>query len=71
MLRSITCILIVLMLITETFFDTNHTIFCVNIFKFWGSDVDIFFILSGFIITYSNWKYFSNTSSTGKFRKRV
>lgn len=67
MLRGIACILVALMHITVTFSETYHLPFLGNIFKFGGSGVDIFFVLSGFIITYSNRQYITKAASIGKF----
>ena len=70
MIRGLACILVVLMHITVTFSDTYTLSFLWNIFKFGGCGVDIFFVLSGFIITYSNRHYITKASSIGKFLKK-
>jgi len=57
MLRGIACLLVVLLHITINYSEAFGAPFLRNIFTFGGSGVDIFFVLSGFIITYS-----SNTS---------
>lgn len=67
MLRGIACMLVALMHITITFSETCHQPLLGNIFKFGGSGVDIFFVLSGFIITYSNMQYIAKAASAGKF----
>ena len=69
-LRGIACILVALMHITLTFSETYHTSFLGDIFKFGGSGVDIFFVLSGFIITYSNKKYIGNRARIIQFLKK-
>lgn len=70
LLRGVACILVVLMHITITFSQTYHLPFLGNIFKFGGAGVDIFFVLSGFIITYSNKQYITKATSIGKFLKK-
>ena len=72
LLRSLACLLVVLMHIGETYLNTYHSLFLGGIFKFGGSGVDIFFVLSGFIITYSNQQYICKFSSILKYlRKRI
>ena len=51
LLRGVACILVALMHITITFSQTYQLAFLGNIFEFGGAGVDIFFVLSGFIIT--------------------
>ncbi len=70
LLRGIASMLVVLMHITVNYEDNSGHVFLFNIFKFGGSGVDIFFVLSGFIITYSNLKYVEKPSATGTFLKR-
>ncbi len=70
LLRGIACILVALMHVTVTFSQTYHLPFLGNIFKFGGAGVDIFFVLSGFIITYSNKQYITKATSIGKFFKK-
>lgn len=70
LLRGIASLLVVLMHITVNYEDNSGHVFLFNIFKFGGSGVDIFFVLSGFIITYSNLQYLEKPSSTGTFLKR-
>jgi len=69
-LRGVACILVTLMHITVTFSDTYQLSFLGNIFKFGGSGVDIFFVLSGFVITYSNRQYITKASTIGTFLKK-
>jgi exopolysaccharide production protein ExoZ len=72
MLRGLACILVILLHVTGTFYETYHYYFLGNIFKFGGSGVDIFFVLSGFIITYSNKQYIGKAAGIGKFlQKRI
>lgn len=70
LLRGIASIIVVLLHITINYSDIFHQTFLNNIFKFGGSGVDIFFVLSGFIITYSNLQYIGDPSALGKFLKR-
>lgn len=70
LLRGIASILVVLLHITINCRENTGQIFLFNIFSFGGSGVDIFFVLSGFIITYSNLRYLAQPSSVGKFLKR-
>lgn len=70
LLRGIASILVVLMHITVNYEDNSGHVFLFNIFKFGGSGVDIFFVLSGFIITWSNMQYLEKPSATGTFLKR-
>ena len=67
LLRGIACLLVMLRHITLTFFQTFHSTFLSNIFDSGGSGVDIFFVLSGFIITYSNRQHIGKAAHTGKF----
>lgn len=70
MLRGIASILVVLYHMTFNFSETFHQVFLFNIFNFGGSGVDIFFVLSGFIIAYANKKYIANPAKTVTFLKR-
>ena len=70
LLRAIASLLVVLMHITVNYQEKTGHEFLFGIFKFGGSGVDIFFVLSGFIITYSNRQYLAKPASTGKFLKR-
>lgn len=70
MLRGIACMLVVLYHITiNSQVITGHIILG-NIFKFGSCGVDIFFVLSGFIITYSNLHNIAQPSASGNFLKR-
>lgn len=70
LLRGIACLLVLLLHITMTFSETYHTYFLWNFFKFGGCGVDIFFVLSGFIITYSNRQHIGEVASIPKFIKK-
>ena len=70
LLRGIACLLVAFLHISETYLSTYHTFFLGNIFKFGGAGVDIFFVLSGFIITYSNSQFLTKSSSIIKFLKK-
>ena len=70
LLRGIACLLVAFLHISETYLSTYHTFFLGNIFKFGGAGVDIFFVLSGFIITYSNSQFLTKPSSITKFLKK-
>lgn len=70
LLRGIASILVVLLHITINYEVNTGGQFLFNMFRFGGSGVDIFFVLSGFIITYSNMRYIEQPSSVWKFLKR-
>ena len=55
-LRGIASLLVVLFHVTITFATINKQAFGFNFFLFGGAGVDIFFVLSGFIITYTSFK---------------
>ena len=69
-LRGIASLLVVLFHITGNFSETYHQHWLGNIFLFGNSGVDIFFVLSGFIITYSNRQYITMPTSIIKFLKK-
>ena len=70
LLRGVASILVVLLHITIRSREIMGINFLDNFFEFGGSGVDIFFVLSGFIITYSNFHYLARPSAIGKFLKR-
>lgn len=70
LLRAIASLLVVLMHITVNYQEKTGHEFLLNIFNFGGSGVDIFFVLSGFIITWSNRQYLAKPANTGKFLRR-
>ena len=70
LLRGIASILVVLLHITINYQEKTGHSFLFNIFSFGGSGVDMFFVLSGFIITYSNLPYLAQPAAIGKFLKR-
>lgn len=70
MLRGIASILVVLYHITVNFSETFNQSFFFNIFDFGGSGVDVFFVLSGFIIAYANKDLVAQPTKTVTFLKR-
>ena len=70
MLRGIASILVVLFHMTLNFSEIFNQPFLFNAFKFGSSGVDIFFVLSGFIITYANRSFLAQPSKTGIFLRR-
>jgi len=70
MLRGIASVLVILLHITFNSSTSFSQPFLFNIFKFGGAGVDIFFVLSGFIITYSNLEALSRPNKLIGFLKR-
>jgi peptidoglycan/LPS O-acetylase OafA/YrhL len=70
MLRGIASMLVVLFHITVNFSEATNKIFLFNFFKFGSSGVDIFFVLSGFIIAYANKEYVARPIKAVAFLKR-
>ena len=70
MLRGIASMLVVLYHITGNYSENLNQTFLFNIFNFGGSGVDIFFVLSGFIIAYANKNYVANPQKVITFLKR-
>jgi len=69
-LRGVASLLVVLLHISVIFSETFGRPFLWDIFLFGGSGVDIFFVLSGFIITYTNLRNLGHPSASGDFVKR-
>ena len=70
LLRGIASLLVVLMHTTGTAKEIWGINFLGQIFKFGGAGVDIFFVLSGFIITYTSKKALKESSNFITFLKR-
>jgi peptidoglycan/LPS O-acetylase OafA/YrhL len=70
LLRGIASMLVVLLHITNNSQVETGYNWLWGSFMFGGSGVDIFFVLSGFIIAYANWKYIGTASYVGHFLKR-
>ena len=69
-LRAIASLLVVLLHCTTNMAEVLHKSFLWNSFIFGGSGVDIFFVLSGFIITYTSFRSFANWDKLGTFLQR-
>ena len=70
LLRCVACLLVVMFHISGNYSNTYLKSFLGNSFKFGGAGVDIFFVLSGFIITYSNRNYLLKKSNAIQFLKK-
>jgi len=55
-LRGVASLLVVLLHATINLNENGKTVFLLNFFSFGGAGVDIFFVISGFIITYTSFK---------------
>ena len=69
-LRGIASLFVVLLHCSGNFIETLQQSFFWNSFLFGGAGVDIFFVLSGFIITYTNIKFIGRSSSFISFTRR-
>lgn len=70
LLRGIASLLVVMLHCTVNSTQILQQTFLGNFFSFGGAGVDIFFVLSGFIITYTNLKFISNPDHFNFFIKR-
>ncbi len=70
LLRGIASLLVVYMHVTVNTKEISHQIFLGDFFKFGGAGVDIFFVLSGFIITYTSRKGIGNPHKLLPFLRR-
>lgn len=70
LLRGIASLLVVLLHITRGSSEILDKIFLLNFFSFGGAGVDIFFVLSGFIITYTSQKNIGYADKLPSFVKR-
>lgn len=69
-LRGVAALLVVFMHAGENFKKNFGGFFLDDFFRFGGAGVDIFFVLSGFIITYTSYHNISRPEKTGAFIKR-
>jgi len=69
-LRGAASLLVVLLHITTNMADSFGQAFLGNIFLFGGSGVDVFFVLSGFIIAYANMHFLGKPAALPVFAKR-
>ena len=71
-LRGVASLLVVLLHTTKNVNEKLNTTFLFDFFSFGGAGVDIFFVLSGFIITYTSAKGLTNKEKLKPFvRKRI
>jgi peptidoglycan/LPS O-acetylase OafA/YrhL len=70
MLRGVASILVVLYHMTSNYSEIFGQPFLHNVFNFGGSGVDVFFVLSGFIIAYANNNFVARPAKTVTFLKR-
>jgi exopolysaccharide production protein ExoZ len=70
MLRGLACMFVVLMHTTYHFSKAFNQDFLLSIFKFGAAGVDIFFVISGFIIAYTNLNYLNDPREIGGFVKK-
>ena len=68
-LRGVASLLVVFFHVTITFATINKQVFGFNFFLFGGAGVDIFFVLSGFIITYTSFKTLNHSKKILPFKK--
>ena len=66
-LRGVASLLVVLYHASGNMTDKFNKEFCGKIFYFGSAGVDIFFVLSGFIITYSSFNLLNDRGNTGRF----
>ena len=69
-MRALASVLVVLYHITSNNADKNQFSFLGGIFEFGGAGVDIFFVISGFIITYTNKLSIQNKKNASVFLER-
>lgn len=67
LLRAIACLLVVFYHATGLYPTSSGGHFLFGFFSFGYAGVDVFFVLSGFIITYTSLKYLGKVSHTGTF----
>ena len=70
LLRGIASLLVVFMHVTVNEKEISHQFFLGDFFKFGGAGVDIFFVLSGFIITYTSRKGIGHFNKLLPFLRR-